>query len=130
MITPMLFLLNDHVLDFESEDFLPPFGSERFHALSLAFVTKLGQEIYAESPLLHREEPERAKRLALLIASKAPDVNAALFVAPAKGCRPDQVTIRLTKVDEDTLSDLHEQDMTGALTPVKADREVWRRLAA
>jgi hypothetical protein len=130
MIALMLFLLNDRVLDFDREDFLPPFGSERFHALSLAFVTKLGQEIYAESPLLHREEPDRAMRLALLIASRAPHVNAALFVAPAKGCRPDQVSIRLTTVDEDTLVDLQASDKDGALTPVKADREVWRRLAA
>jgi hypothetical protein len=86
--------------------------------------------MFSESPLLHRDEPERARRLAMLIAAKAPEVNAALFVAPNKGCRPDQVITRLANLGLEVIMNLYSQDRIGALNPVTADREVWRRMAA
>ena len=126
----MLFLLNDRVLDIDPEQCAPPLDTDRLRALSLTFVTKLGQEIYAETPLLQRSEPERARRLAMLIASKAPEVNAALFAAPGRGCRPDEVAARLAAVCVEVMAGLHARDQRGELTPVAADREVWRRMAA
>jgi hypothetical protein len=126
----MLFLLNDAMLDFRAETYHPPVDAARFDALSLSFVLKLGQEMFSESPLLHRDEPERARRLAMLIAAKAPEVNAALFVAPNKGCRPDQVITRLANLGLEVIMNLYSQDRIGALNPVTADREVWRRMAA
>jgi hypothetical protein len=126
----MLFLLNDRILAFDPKEYAPPLEPDRFDALTLPFVMKLGQEVFAECPLLHREEPERAKRLATLIATKNPGVNAALFSAPSQGCRPDEVQSRLAALTVDVIAGLYKRDQTGALNAVTADREVWRRMAA
>ncbi len=126
----MLFLLNDRVLDLNMNGLNQPLDPARFHALSLDYVMKLGQELFSESPLLHREEPERAGRLAMLITAKAPQVNAALFVAPAHGCRPDEVTNKLANLDITVMAGLAVRERQGELNPVTADREVWRRMAA
>jgi len=126
----MLFLMNDRVL-LLSEG--PPldFKPGRFEAISPAYAVKLGQELYAEHPLLQREAPDRARRLALLIQVKAPEVNAALFVAPSVRCRPDQVITRFASLPVEVMASLFEKDrLEGGLTAVQADREVWRRLAA
>ena len=83
----MLFLLNDALIALDAHD-EPPIDPARFRALSLSFLLRLGAEMFAEEPLLHKTNPERAKRLATLIRSKSPQVNAALFVAPANNwCR-------------------------------------------
>jgi hypothetical protein len=126
----MLFLLNDRILDLNTRGFEQPLDPARFHALSLAYVVKLGQELFSESPLLHRDEPERAKRLAMLIAAKAPEVNAALFAAPAVGCRPDEVSNRFANLSIEVIAALTVRERRGELNPVTADREVWRRMAA
>jgi hypothetical protein len=126
----MLFLLNDRILDLNLQRFDPPLNIGRFRALSLSFVVKLGQEMFAEHPLLHREDQERATRLALLIALKSPDVNAALFVAPRTACRPDEVATRFASLSLEVMANLYARDRDGGLTPVAADREVWRRMAA
>jgi hypothetical protein len=126
----MLFLLNDRILDLNTRELKQPLDPVRFHALSLAFVVKLGQELYSESPLLHRDDPERAKRLAMLIAMRAPEVNAALFVAPRQGCRPDEVSSNFANLAVDVIAGLWARDKQGELNPVTADREVWRRMAA
>jgi hypothetical protein len=126
----MLFLLNDRVLDLDLRAIQHPLDVARFHALSLDYVVKLGQELFSEQPLLHREEPERAKRLALLICTKAPEVNAALFAAPAQGCRPHEVAHQLANVSFDVMAALITRDRAGELNPVTVDRQVWRRMAA
>ncbi len=126
----MLFLLNDRILDLNTRGFEPPLDPARFHALSLAYVVKLGQELFSESPLLHRDEPDRAKRLAMLIVAKAPEVNAALFAAPAQGCRPDEVTNKFANLGIEVIAALTVRERQGELNPVTADREVWRRMAA
>lgn len=126
----MLFLMNDAVLDLGGSQAPPPLAPERLRALSLAHVLKLGAELFSERPLLHREDPARARRLALLVLSKAPEVNAALFSAPAAGCPPEAVSSRLATLSIDVMAALLNQERRGALTPVSADREVWRRMAA
>ena len=129
-ILTMLFLMNDRVLQLSDGPALDV-QSGRFDAISAAYAVKLGQELFAEQPMLHREAPERARRLALLLQAKAPEVNAALFVAPSVGCRPDQVITRFASLPVDVMAALLERDKAeGGLTPVQADREVWRRLAA
>lgn len=126
----MLFLMNDRVLHLEGGDELG-IDPQRFKAITPSYAIKLGQELYSEQPMLHREAPERARRLALLLVAKAPEVNAALFVAPSKGCRPDQVITRFASLSVEVMATLLERDRAeGGLTPVQADREVWRRLAA
>lgn len=126
----MLFLLNDTLLDLELRAYNPPVRADRFNALSLDFVTRLGQELYAEEPLLHRAAPERAKRLVALILAKAPDVNAALFVAPMRGCAPEQVAARYAELDVRSVAELHARQNRGQLDADIADRHVWRRMAA
>ena len=126
----MLFLLNDVVLDFDHRDATPPLEARRFRALTLGSVLRLGSEMFAEQPLLHREDPERASKLAMLVMAKHPDVNAALFVAPRRGCGPEQVVSRLAQVSIDVMGQLLTRYADGELTPVAADREVWRRMAA
>lgn len=126
----MLFLMNDRVLQLD-ESLAASVETRRFDGVTPAFAVKLGQELYSEQPMLHRDAPERARRLALLLLSKAPEVNAALFVAPSVGCSPDQVITRFASLSVDVMANLYARDKAeGGLTPVQADREVWRRLAA
>ena len=126
----MLFLLNDRILDLNLRRFEAPLDPARFQALTLPFVMKLGQEAFADAPLLHRDDAERGRRLAMLIAIKAPEVNAALFVAPAKNCRPDEVSGRFATLSLDLMATLYVRDRDGVLDLLTADREVWRRMAA
>ena len=126
----MLFLMNDAVLDLGGSDAPPPLAPERLRALTLAHVLRLGAELFSQHPLLHREDTTRARRLALLILSKAPCVNAAQFTAPAAGCSPEAVTSRVAEVSIEIMASLRARSARGALTPVAIDREVWRRMAA
>jgi len=125
----MLFLLNDAMLTLDART-KPALDMRSLDALSVHALTRLAQEMYAEEPLLHRRDPARAERLALLIMAKMPDVNAALFAAPAKGCSPEAVAVRYASLSIDAVADLHAEHRTRGLTPVFADRLVWRRLAA
>lgn len=126
----MYFLLNDAVLSLDPQTLTPPVMARRFSALTLDHVQRLGREMFAEEPRLQHRMIERGRRLAMLIVSKAPEVNAALFVAPARGCRPNDVIVRLASLDLTVLASLHQDQQTGRLTPALADREVWARVAA
>jgi hypothetical protein len=123
----MLFLLNDVILHLDARE-SPPLQS--VDALTIGALTRLAQEMYAEEPLLHIRQPERAKRLALLIAAKSPEVNAALFSAPAKGCSPQAVATRYASLSIEAMASLFNEQRARRLTPVLADNQVWRRLAA
>lgn len=126
----MLFLLNDAVLEIDPRALASPLDPRRFQALGLDAVVRLGQELYAENPLLHRTQPERARRLAWLLNAKIPELNAALFAAPAAGCDPAQVAVRYVSLSVDVVAALHLRSREGTLTPQGADSAVWRRLAA
>lgn len=126
----MLFLMNDVVLHLETPDLTPPVAARRFAKLNLPFVSKLGGELFSEEPLLPHVAPERAMRLAMLIVAKTPQINAALFVAPARGCPPDQVQARYAQLSFEVMSLLYDRQQHGGLTTLEADRQVWRRLAA
>lgn len=126
----MLFLMNDVVLSFDAAELTPPMARDRFAALSLNYVGELGRELFAEEPLLHHKDLERAQRLAALIVAKAPDVNAALFVAPGRGCRVADVQVRYAQLSLEVMGALLQRQKAGGLTNLEADRQVWRRLAA
>jgi hypothetical protein len=126
----MFFLLNDVVLSLELQLLTPPMVARRFSSLRLDSVQALGCEIFADEPRAQHKSPEQAKRLAALIVSKAPEVNAALFVAPSRGCRPDEVVVRLARLDLELLARLHQDQQAGRLTPQLADQLVWTRTAA
>ena len=126
----MYFLLNDAVLNLNGEDLAPAALTRRFGSIGFDYVQTLGQELFSEQPLLQHDHPERARKLAALINAKQPSINAALFVAPARGCPPGQVGVRFASLDLPTLANLQRAQASGALDAVIADREVWRRLAA
>lgn len=126
----MLFLMNDVVLSFDPAELTPPVTRDRFAKLSLSYVGELGKELFAEEPLLPHKDPERAARLAALIAMKASDINAALFIAPGRGCRTADVQVRYVQLSVEVMATLLERQNSGALTNIEADRQVWRRLAA
>jgi hypothetical protein len=126
----MLFLMNDVVLDLSQMKLTPRLTAHRFRALAFPSIIRMGQELYAETPLLHLERPARAMRLAALIQAKAPSITAALFVAPAAGVDPDEVTVRFAEPSRRALEDLHDRQEAGALDMLTCDRQVWRRLAA
>lgn len=126
----MLFLMNEVVFNLDTMDLAPPVTAQRFSRLSLPFVTQLGAELFAEEPLLPRVSPERAMKLAALIVAKQPEINAALFVAPARNCPIDQIQCRYVSIGFEVMGLLYERQQRGALTTLEADRQVWRRLAA
>lgn len=126
----MLFLMNEVVLNLDALDLAPPVAARRFAKLNLQFVSQLGAELFSEEPLLQRVAPDRAMRLAALIITKAPEVNAALFIAPAKGCPVDQVQSRYASIGFEVMGLLYDRQRHGSLTTLEADRQVWRRLAA
>lgn len=126
----MLFLLNDVVFDLDEACPVTPGDARRFEKLGFDYVLELGCELFAEDPLLHRNDPGRARRLAWLIAHRSPDVNAALFAAPAAGCNPDLVEPRFCALPEQAMRSLKGKETRGKLDAVAADRAVWNRMAA
>jgi hypothetical protein len=126
----MLFLLNNVVLDLDPVALTPPLAAQSFHRLSLDFVRRLGCELYAEQPMLQAVEPGRARRLAALIAAKAPGVNGALFVAPSFNCPIDEVHTQFAELGFEVMVWLNQLQKAGRLTHLSADRQVWRRMAA
>lgn len=126
----MLFLLNEVVLDLNHLSASPWTVSRRFARLSFDGLVRLGQELYAEQPLLHRVRPDRACRLASLIAGRAPHINAALFVATRYGAAAEEVSVQFASLSAETMNALDRRQETGELNALAADRQVWRRLAA
>ncbi len=126
----MLFLVNDTLFDLDERCVLPPIDARRFDSLDLGYVIQLGQEMFAEEPMLARRAPDRAYRLATLLALKEPEMNAALFVAPVRGCKPSEVGARFAQISIEVMAALLAKQSDGALDPMTADREVWRRMAA
>ena len=126
----MLFLLNDTLFNLNRDDLSPQAIGRRFASVSFDYVQELCKELFAESPVLQRTRPEQGAKIAALIASKAPEVNAALFVAPSANCKPDQVGIRFAALDLITMGRLQGAQVDGQLDAAVVDREVWRLLAA
>lgn len=126
----MLFLLNDVVFDLDETCPVTPGDARRFDRLELDYVLELGCELFAEDPLLHRNDPQRARRLAWLIQDRSPEVNAALFAAPAPGCAPELVEPLFCALPTPVMRQLQMRASRGKLDSVAADRAVWMRLAA
>lgn len=126
----MLFLLNDVVFDLDEASPVTAADARRFESLGLDYVVELGCELFSEDPLMHLNDPQRARRLAWLIHDRSSDVNAALFAAPEVGCDPDLVEPRFCALPETVLRQLKRREAKGQLDAVAADRVVWNRLAA
>ncbi|MGZ3378554.1 MAG: hypothetical protein ACXU8S_18315 [Phenylobacterium sp.] len=126
----MLFLLNDVVLRLDGVAMDAKLDGKRMLRLTFPSILRMGQELFAREPLLHRTNPERARRLCALITAKAPMINAALFVAPSLDCSPNEVTVRFVACQFEVMAELHTLQRDGDLDAVVADRKIWRRLAA
>jgi hypothetical protein len=126
----MLFLMNDVVFKLDGVIMDARLGGERLKGLTLPAIIRMGQELYAAEPLLHRKGPERAQRLCALIAGKAPMINAALFVAPQKDCPAGDVNVRFVAAQFEVMADLYNLQRAGKLDALRADSKIWRRLAA
>ena len=126
----MLFLMNDVVFDLNEASPVTSADARRFEKLGFDYVLEFGCELFAEDPMLHRTDPGRARRLAWLIADRSPEINAALFAAPAADCDPDLVEPRFCALPEAVISQLGRQEKRGRLDAVAADRAVWNRMAA
>src|SRR5258708_23864015 len=95
---PMRFLMNDVVLNLGGAGPSPRASAWRYRRLTLDFICELGAELYAQFPLLQTTAPERAARLAAMIVAKDPNINTALFVAPALNCEIDEATVPLETI--------------------------------
>ena len=126
----MLFLLNDVVFDLEEACPVSPADARRFDRLGFDYVVELGCELFAEDPMLHKTDPERARRLAFLIAGRDTGVNAALFAAPEAGCSPDLVEPLFAALPPPIMRQLKGKAARGGLDAAAADRAVWGRMAA
>jgi hypothetical protein len=126
----MLFLMNDVVFKLDDVIADARLGGERLKGLTLPAIIRMGQEVYATDPLLHRQQPHRAQRLSALISGKAPMINAAMFSAPAAACAPHEVLVRFVAVQFEVMAELYKLQRAGELDALSADRNVWRRLAA
>lgn len=126
----MLFLLNDVVFDLDEASPVTPGDARRFENLDLDYVLELGCELFAEDPLMHQHDPQRARRLAWLIHDRSPEVNAALFAAPAAGCDPSLVEPQFCALPAAIMRQLKTRASKGKLDAVAADKAVWMRLAA
>lgn len=126
----MMFLMNDTVLRLEESVADARLSGERLQHLSFPTILRMGQELFAKEPMLQRTNPERARRLALLITRKAPIINAALFVAPRVDCNPAEVTVRFVSCEFEIMAELCVLQREGRLDAVQVDKALWRRLAA
>ena len=126
----MLFLLNDVVFDLDEASPVTAGDARRFETLDLDYVLELGCELFAEDPLLHKTDPQRARRLAWLIHDPSPKVNAALFAAPETGCDPALVEPQFCALPDAIMRQLKTRASKGKLDAVAADKAVWMRMAA
>lgn len=126
----MLFLLNDVVFDLDAASPVTAADARRFDRLDIDYVIELACELFAEDPRMQHNDPERALRLAWLIADRAPELNAAMFAAPEKDCAPELVEPRFCALPAPVMRQLHARAEKGALDAVAADRAVWGRMAA
>ncbi len=126
----MYFLLNDHIFDIDANRMIQPLDAERFQALSPEYIALLGREMFAEDPQVHKRNPERARRLALLIHLKMPRINAAQFFVLKADGNPNSVDADFKSVNPDDVGALYQQQMAGMLSASKVDQEVWHRMAA
>ena len=126
----MLFLLNDVVFDLDEACPAPSHDVRRFEKLDFDYVLEMGCDLFAEDPMLHRNDPARARRLAWLIAHKTEGVNAALFAAPDAGCAPELVEPRFCALPAAVIEQLSTKARRGRLDATTCDKAVWNRMAA
>ena len=126
----LYYLINDRVLEIHTDQMMQPLETERFEALSLDYLVQLGKEMFAEDPMVHRNNPERARRLCYLVHLKLPRVNALSFFLPYEKCPAAAVIFEYKSIHTQVIDMLHTQQILGQLDINKVDQAVWGRMAA
>lgn len=123
----MLFLLNDRVVDLGAALAAPLDIAGHVATLAPLDVIGLVREVFAADPAFIHNRPSAAAKAALMLILKAPELNAALFVAPEPGCHPALVTARFAAVDPHVLHELKALQDQGRLTFGAINAEIWSR---
>lgn len=126
----MHFLLNDAVISTAGVNLAKDGLGAQVASLSLDAVVRLGREMFAANPTLHRVRPDKAQRLAALIRLRAPEVNAACFMVPRPGCAPGEVKAKFASLAVDVMADLYSRQRDGQLDAAAVEHTIWRRVAA
>lgn len=123
----MLFLLNELVLDLEPSKLVGPTIAGHLGKLSIGQVSNLVREVFAQNPRLPGGHMILAKRAAVMMVMKDPQLNAALFLTPGRICAPDDVTVRLASLGPEVMFQLKSIQDQGRLTPGAVNALVWSR---
>ena len=130
----MLFLLNDVVLEFEAARLVPPAVAGHLARMPFERVADLVREAFAENPRLPSASIAESQKLALMIALKHPEVNAALVLGPGRVCPVSDVSVRFASLAGELMFQLKGLQEQKRLTAGVANAMVWalagqRRLA-
>ncbi len=123
----MLFLLNDVVLELEPAKLVRPVMAGHLARLSMSQVTTLVREVFAQNPRLPHGHLVLARRAAVMMLMKDPDLNAALFLTPGRVCAPGDITVRFASLAVEVMSQLKNIQDQGRLTPGAVNALVWSR---
>jgi len=126
----VLFLLNDWIVDVGPLSAATPAIAGRVAGLQPLEVIGLVRELFAADPGFIRTKPAAALKAALMLILKAPELNAALFVAPRPGCHPAEVTARFAAIDPHVLHEFKALQDQGRLTFAAINAEVWSQASA
>lgn len=131
----MLFLLNDVILEFEAARLAPPAVAGHLARLPFGRVAELVREAFAENPRLPSASIAESQKLALMIALKRPEVNAALVLGPGRVCSANDVNVQFASLAGELMFQLKGLQEQRRLTPSAANSMVWamagqRRLAS
>ncbi len=129
----MLFLMNAVVLEFEAGRLAQPAIAGHLARLSFEQVLDLTTEAFAMNPRLPAGNMAESQKLALMIALKQPQVNAALVLTPGRPCSPAEISIKFANLGAELLMQLKGLQASGRLDAAAANNLVWstlgRRLA-
>ncbi len=123
----MLFLLNDMVLELEPSKLVRPTVAGHLAKLSIGQVSTLVREVFAQNPRMPASHLQLAKRAAVMLVMKNPDLNAALFLTPGRPCEPDDVSVRFATLGAEVMVQLKSLQDQGRLTPGAVNALVWSR---
>jgi hypothetical protein len=124
----VLFLLNDRLVDLGTALAAPPDIAGRVAAMGPLDVIGLVREVFAADPNFLHTRPGAANKAALMLILKAPELNAALFMAPEAGCHPALVTARFAAVDPHVLHEFKALQDEGRLTFAAINIEIWSKV--
>lgn len=124
----MLFLMNTVVLEFEAGRLAQPMIAGHLARLSFEQVIDLATEAFALNPRLPGGNLAESQKLALMIALKHPQVNAALVLTPGRPCSSAEVSIQFASLGAELLMQLKGLQAEGRLDAAAANNLVWSAL--